>query len=344
MHVAMRVGLLSMALLSASPAGARTDQVRLLTYNLFARPYVVGQDGQRERLQQLPDALACLQVEHGDIDVLVFAEAFIDSARRRLLDDLAARGWPYATRVLTDPKPWHSLLNGGVIIVSRWPIERQARMVYRHGCAHVDCIVAKGVVYARVLKTTPGGPLPVNVFATHMQAGSGDRERGIRAAHAHQIADFVAAQRLGADEPTFFLGDLNMEPGDELDHLLGVTDFAAPPRVGPEALTIDPRRNGLVGRDGGAGACKAEYARTGFCPCCAEKWLDYTLFGTWGAQPVAASMRAVALKAPPFPARWGRTHRDLVDLSDHYPVLGHFVFRSRHADHGTPAARAGERQ
>lgn len=63
----------------------------------------------------------------------------------------------------------HSLLNGGVIIVSKWPIIHEAQHIYRNACHYSDCLAAKGVKYARVLKRVGTTSKIFNVFATHMQ-------------------------------------------------------------------------------------------------------------------------------------------------------------------------------
>lgn len=65
-----------------------------------------------------------------------------------------------------------SLLNGGVIIVSKWPIIHEAQHIYRSACHYSDCLAAKGVKYARVLKTIGDTSKIFNVFATHMQVRS----------------------------------------------------------------------------------------------------------------------------------------------------------------------------
>lgn len=57
--------------------------------------------------------------------------------------------------------------------MSKWPILREAQHVYRNACHYSDCLAAKGVKYARVLKTVNGTSKIFNVFATHMQVGAG---------------------------------------------------------------------------------------------------------------------------------------------------------------------------
>lgn len=70
-----------------------------------------------------------------------------------------------------------SLLNGGVIVVSKWPIIHEAQHVYRNACHYSDCLAAKGVKYARMLKTVGSTSKIFNVFATHMQVRTALNDR-----------------------------------------------------------------------------------------------------------------------------------------------------------------------
>jgi hypothetical protein len=138
----------------------------VLQYNVFGRPAEVSRDGQAARLARIPQSLERLSPS---IDVVTFAEADVKDQREQMLAQFRALGFNHSTSVLHDPDPFTSLLNGGVLLVSRWPIEREAQHVYRDACHYSDCLAAKGVKYARVLKTVGGAAKIFNVFATHMQ-------------------------------------------------------------------------------------------------------------------------------------------------------------------------------
>lgn len=53
--------------------------------------------------------------------------------------------------------------------MSKWPIIHEAQHIYRNACHYSDCLAAKGVKYARVLKRVGTTSKIFNVFATHMQ-------------------------------------------------------------------------------------------------------------------------------------------------------------------------------
>lgn len=133
---------------------------------MFGRPSEVSKDGQRERLKRIPESL--IQISK-TIDVVTFAEADVRTERIEMLAQFQKVGFAYSTTILHDPDPFTSLLNGGVVIVSKWPIIREAQHVYRNACHYSDCLAAKGVKYARLLKTVNGLHKIFNVFATHMQ-------------------------------------------------------------------------------------------------------------------------------------------------------------------------------
>ncbi|KAG1684156.1 hypothetical protein DVH05_011838 [Phytophthora capsici] len=233
----------------------------VLQYNLFGRPYEVSKDGQSERLQRVPESLNRISTS---IDAVTFAEADIRTQRDEMLEQFRMFGFNYSTTVLHDPDPFTSLLNGGVMVVSKWPIVREAQHVYRSACHYSDCLAAKGVKYARLLKTVDGSSKIFNVFATHMQAWSTPEGRSDRIQQAKQMRQFVDAMDIPHHEPLIFAGDFNVDNhtfGDEVAHLVDLLGAHEPRQIGEQAFTSDPHTNVLVGRDGAAvsNKCSAQY-------------------------------------------------------------------------------------
>ncbi|KAI9991313.1 hypothetical protein PInf_018994 [Phytophthora infestans] len=222
----------------------------VLQYNLFGRPYEVSKDGQIERLQRVPESLHRISEA---IDVVTFAEADIRTQRDAMLDQFRVFGFNYSTTILHDPDPFTSLLNGGVMVVSKWPIIREAQHVYRNACHYSDCLAAKGVKYARLLKTVDGASKIFNVFATHMQM-----RRFIDA------IDIPHHEVTRSSDPLIFAGDFNVDNhtfGDEVAHLVELLGAHEPRQIGKQYFTSDPHTNVLVGRDGAAisNKCSAQY-------------------------------------------------------------------------------------
>ncbi|CAI5732288.1 unnamed protein product [Hyaloperonospora brassicae] len=347
--------------------------LQVLQYNLFGRPYEVSKDGQRERLQRVPESLDRISKS---IDVVTLAEADIQTQRDDMLAQFQKFGFHHVTSILHDPDPFTSLLNGGVMIVSKWPIVREAQHVYRNACHYSDCLAAKGVKYARILKTVDGVSKIFNVFATHMQAWSTLEGRSDRIEQAKQMRQFIDAIGIPHHEPLLLAGDFNVDNhtfGSEVAYLVELLQAHEPRRIGEQNFTSDPHTNVLVGRDGAAisSKCFAQYvhnwgpAKDGvyhpslltrstcmvhavmdeaswlvhaevddmcYCPCCPLEWLDYTLYGRDPYQQPSTmpTIEAYANQVSRFTVDWTASESSmkmaLVDLSDHYPVLGKYEF------------------
>ncbi|KAI9909643.1 hypothetical protein PsorP6_014623 [Peronosclerospora sorghi] len=323
--------------------GTPTMTFEVVQYNLFGRPALVFKDGQSERLQRIPEAL----VNHSKtIDVFTLAEGF-DSSRDDMLAQFRKLGFEHSTSILDGP----AATNGGVIIVSKWPILKEAQHLYGTTCHGTDCLAAKGVKYARVLKSVNGVSKIFNVFATHLQ-----------------MRKFIDAVGIPAHEPLILAGDFNVDNQtfrDEVTNLELTLKAHEPLRIGNQRYTSDPHTNVLVGRDGAAGdnKCKAQYesnwgplqvgvagvytpslnTRTTcskqdggdnkcYCPCCPFEWLDYVLYAQAPYQQPSTvpTLEALVNQVSLFKADWsdenGPAKMAMRDLSDHYPVLGKLTF------------------
>ncbi|KAF0712160.1 hypothetical protein AaE_012106 [Aphanomyces astaci] len=175
----------------------------VVQYNIFGRPYAVSKDGQDERLHRIPASVlnhVCPTATCGGVDVVTFAEADIDSERAHMLAAFEELNFRHHTTVVADTDPFTSLINGGVLIVSKWPILREAQHIYRNACHYSDCLAAKGVKYARINKTDGAYSKAFNVFATHMQAWSTPQGRADRVKQASQFHTFVEALEIPHDE------------------------------------------------------------------------------------------------------------------------------------------------
>lgn len=94
-------------------------------------------------------------------DVIVFEEAFDTSARKILLDNLREE-YPYQTDVVgRTKKNWdaslgnfrsYSLVNGGVVILSKWPIEEKIQYIFNDSGCGTDWFANKGFVYVKINK------------------------------------------------------------------------------------------------------------------------------------------------------------------------------------------------
>jgi sphingomyelin phosphodiesterase len=203
----------------ASPASAArtapTPSVRVLTYNAFLFSTSLYPNwGQAHRARAIPRT-SFFQGQ----DVVVLQEAFDNTTSDRLKADAADR-YPYQTPVMGRSKSgWDATSgsysaatpeDGGVTILSKWPILRKEQYVYKDACG-ADWWSNKGFAYA-VLDVNGA---KVHVVGTHAQstdpgcaAGDAARTRGkqFRAMDA-----FLDAKNIPANEQVLVAGDFNVD-------------------------------------------------------------------------------------------------------------------------------------
>lgn len=264
-----------------------TRSFNVLAYNIYMRPAGLFADDQADRGAALPSNLR-------GFDVIVFSEAFDDTVRNQLLADLRGE-YPYRTKILGADRGITQ--DGGVVIVSRWPITAEAQRLYGDVCAGGDCWADKGVLYACFEKHGQ----TYHVFASHMQAGRDMKHQQTRMQQLGIIKSFIDSRGISATEPVFIAGDLNVDKYDTGEYavMLRVLD-AWYPRPFGHPYTVDSTINRRAGD---------------------RLYLDYVLVSNRYLQPVNAIVETLI---PRSPTSFGGDY----DLSDHFPVLGHFMFPS----------------
>ncbi len=301
------------------------DQLTVLSYNIFGRPFIVSHDGQVERSCRIPGEIFSQIANSSAIDVIVIQEAFTAGCRNGadLRTLLSYYGWPYSTPTVGAEAARPS--NGGIFIASKWPIVTSAEEVYSE-CTGPDCLAAKGIVYARVLKTVGSQRRHFSVFGTHLNAGPEAAQAKIRLEQAKQLRNFATRQSISASEAVLVAGDLNVDnlhATMEVSALLSVLGANLPRITGSTKATTDPENNPLHNGKG-------------------PRWIDYVLYLSGHALPSHATLEAIPLRtksafdvcmsAPLRPdyivpdSGWCRKTLVIQDLSDHYPVLGRISF------------------
>jgi endonuclease/exonuclease/phosphatase family metal-dependent hydrolase len=257
----------------------------VLSYNVFLRaPTFFFRDRQAQRAEQLPDRLR-------GYDVVILQEAFSDSHRDRILRRLAVE-YPYQTQVLQGDQLLRQ--DGGVVLLSRWPIEYEDQRSFGSVCASVDCLVTKGVIYARINKAG----IRYHVFGTHVQAG--EQHQAVRGAQLRMLKRFIDAHRISEEEPVLIGGDLNVDlfsSAAAYTRMLQLLDASHPlPRGGTEYQPSRDASNSFVDRD-------------------LRQRLDYILFSNGHLLPQAVHTRVNVVRG-----------EDGQDLSDHAAVSAYFQF------------------
>lgn len=308
-----------------------TEQFNILVYNIFSPvPEFIRMYGQKERAMRVKDVVRDLDQKF-DLDVIIMNEVIHLNTQKIVFRDMPDIGFKYKTRKISEGLKVH----GGIIVFSKHPITQECFTIFGDECVGTDCLADKGCVYARVKKNG----MYFNVFGTHLQAWPSIKAYSTRAQQIDKVKTFMDTFNIPKEEPVLFAGDLNTDLYVDSDHVrhmhfvLG-TDM---PDVHPDShpFTVDPKENKLVGNDdpneyvsdSWPNGCVDEYYKTLECPCCPSQWIDYTLYSKRHLLPIESDTRVIKAKVSPFKIKVNMTQEaEVQDVSDHFPVLGHFVF------------------
>jgi len=294
---------------SASAAAGATSfappRVSVLASNVMLLPETFGGIGNATRAGLLADA----PYLRGH-DVVVLSEMFDNPHAETVMRGLAAE-YPHQTPVLGRSTSgwdategafsWLAPEDGGVTVLSRWPILRRVQYVYRTACG-ADWLANKGFVYA-VLDV--GGDR-VHVVGSHAQAEDSlcSDAAAVRAQQFAELDAFLDAQRIPAGEQVIVAGDLNVvQASPEYAAMLALTGTVAPTRSAGAPYSFDSGTNTL-----------AAHRYPGY----PGETLDYVLYRRGNAMPAARPNSVLAPQSPP----WTAGGTTFTDYSDHYPVAG----------------------
>ncbi len=297
---------------SMSVSVVPTDAVRILSYNVWM--VTTGED-KKERAKTIPRKLK-------GYDVIILQEAFGDDERDILLsgykdsEDIRHDGlyadYPYQTNVLGREGRDHFVEDdGGVVIVSKWPIERTFQKSYGDVCygglsplppsftyGSADCLADKGILYALI--NIRGNHY--HVFGTHTDAGDDVEDRDAREKQFEIIHKLIGEMNLPQDEPVIIAGDLNVDLHEDAEYQYMLNTLAA---THPRSSSVV--REHTVHPDN-------TYKDDNDKP----KYLDYVLFSNNHLLPTSSvnDIRRFL----------GRIEGKNRDLSDHYAMEGLFQF------------------
>jgi endonuclease/exonuclease/phosphatase family metal-dependent hydrolase len=270
----------------AEPLSAN-GQLKVLSYNIYALPLVASDIS--SRIQELPAYLR-------GYDVILLQEAF--SADSPALLRALAVEYPHQTTILRKPLSGVNVYNGGVAIVSRYPIGRTEQVVYPD-CTGTDCFADKGFVYTEIIRAGKA----YQVLATHAASFDSDAARQMRQAQFKLMQQFVSAKQFARTDMVLYGGDFNVNKlkfSDDYQAMQQNLRAKVPAISGYSASTFDPRVNYYA----------ATYDTV--------EYLDYVLYSTDHRLPMASN-NEVRVPRSVSNTLWKRW-----DLSDHFPVLGEF--------------------
>ncbi|MFF2196616.1 sphingomyelin phosphodiesterase [Streptomyces sp. NPDC058157] len=314
--VAASAAAAALALASAPAATAAESgsapRLSVLTYNTFLMSTNLYPNwGQAHRAAEIPKA-SFFQGR----DVVVLQEAFDNSASDALKANAAAQ-YPYQTPVVGRSKSgWDATggsysattpEDGGVTILSKWPILRKEQVVYKDACGS-DWWSNKGFAY--VVLDVNG--TKVHVVGTHAQStdsgcGTGEAAQ-MRSRQFKAIDAFLDAKNIPAGEQVIVAGDMNVDSrSPEYSSMLTDLDLApADARTG-HPYSFDTALNSI-----------ANYRY----PTDPREDLDYVLYRKGNARPSGWENNVVKEESTPWTvSSWGTSYT-YSNLSDHYPVVG----------------------
>ncbi|KAF4318897.1 hypothetical protein BBO99_00006233 [Phytophthora kernoviae] len=269
-------------------------------------------------------------------DIWVLTECFDHRARDTLLDKMAKAGYfffsPTVGHKRMNKSNMRKLLNGGVLLASKYPILSVRVKLFEGACAGADKLADKGVLYCKILKDG----LLVHVFSTHFQAWDDPLSRSMRKMQMDMVKNFMRAMDIDETNDTvLFVGDLNVnywlnKTTQEYDEMLSLFEANDPSVVRPRKLgevsatdkpvsaaefkhcrkySFDPRVNAL--------------AADGLSSDGSLELLDYILYSRTHRQPKEATSWIQPLTSS---SPWSWRGQPQYNLSDHFPVVSEFIF------------------
>lgn len=300
--------------LSASPGQAEeppaaTASPSVLSYNAILFSKIIYPNlGQDHRAEEIPKA----DFFQGH-DIVVLQELYSNGPADTLLAGAEAQ-YPHQTPVLgRSQDAWDAtggapsaaaLENGGVAVLSTWPITRQEQYVYADGCG-IDALADKGFVYVELdVEGTP-----VHVVGTHTQSDDslcGDGEPAeVRGKQFRELDAFLDAKNLPADEQVTVAGDFNVDShSDEYAQMLADGGMRDTDERTGHPYSFDTQENSIA-HDRGAQNPPRD--------------LDYVLHREGHAVPEGWNNEVVKEESAPWTAP---DDKEYTNLSDHYPVIG----------------------
>lgn len=305
--------LTAAALVAAAPQASAADAppLRVLTYNTFLMSTNLYPNwGQAHRAAEIPKA----DFFRGN-DVVVLEEAFDNSASDALTRNASAQ-YPYHTPVVGRSKSgWDATSgayssatpeDGGVTILSKWPVLRQEQHIYKDACGS-DWWSNKGFAYAEL----DVNGAKVHVVGTHTQStdpgcASGEAA-GDRALQFRQIDAFLDAKNIPASEQVIVAGDLNVDShSPEYASMLANAGLTGADSRTGHPYSFDTRDNSIAAE---------RY------PDDPREDLDHVLHRTGHARPAGWTNEVVKEESAPWTvSSWG-TDYTYTNLSDHYPLV-----------------------
>ena len=241
--------------------------LNILSYNVFLRNRIIFKDVQIERANNISKYINKFELKTDEkIDVIILQEVFDKKSRNILLEKLNKLGFIHHSRLLGDTicNRKFKLENGGVMILSRYPIVKERQIIFKES-TDGDKLAAKGCVYINIINKEFEN---IHIFGTHLQSGRSSSENSvqsnIRKNQMVEISKFIKEQNIDKEELIIFGGDINSNLRKEHSKkLLKIINADIPKIVKNFDIsidnTIDSEKNDLVSRVSGSKNTNKQY-------------------------------------------------------------------------------------
>ncbi|WP_010645723.1 sphingomyelin phosphodiesterase [Vibrio campbellii] len=233
-------------------ANEASSPPKIMTYNVYMLEHRLGIFVGGTNPNKRAELLANSSIFDGT-DVLILNEVF-DNKASTILTDALAEKFRYRTPVVGRTKDgwdrtegWRpaTLEDGGVIILSRYPIEYKAQVIFKDGCG-ADWASQKGFIHAVINKDGER----YNIVGTHVQADDNSCSippNVVRQEQFAQIENYVLRTNRPSDEMFFIAGDLNVaRDSQEFSTMLEALNVSEPTNYAGVPYSWDPATNALT--------------------------------------------------------------------------------------------------
>jgi exonuclease III len=267
-------------------AGAEgsANSLRILSYNIKFLPRIIKSQHHHPiiRAHIIPSF-----IKEENPDIVVFQEAF-DPKGDRILRKALKKNYPYMIGPV-NKKPGFKI-NGGVLIMSKYPIKQIATVQYSK-CTDFDCWARKGVLLVEV----NDGQRIYQIAGTHMNGGGSLELKTTQ----YQEMGALVKQYAKPGVPQFLVGDYNTSNFDKPFYNSMITQLDAEdgPITGLLQCTNDHLNNDMEP----------------YFDIKERDIIDYILYRPNGLRPTVMTRTIHS-----YCNNWGKGH---YDLSDHYALL-----------------------
>ncbi|RCI04466.1 Sphingomyelin phosphodiesterase 2, neutral membrane (Neutral sphingomyelinase), partial [Rhizopus stolonifer] len=188
-----------------------SNSARLLTFNIFMRPPGIKNNADDYKDERLDYIIHHLLPSY---DIITMQEAFAYANRR--IDTLTTQAFDQGFHYqLASPRhyPWNLAGDGGLLILSRFPIVKSDRIEFPRG-VHADWLSFKGALHALIKINNQS---LVHVYTTHTQASYDNGgsfnldDTKVRLSQFAAVHQFIAETAKDDDHPILLMGDLNVD-------------------------------------------------------------------------------------------------------------------------------------